>query len=79
MTGTMTEEQKLQWHNEVLTLTDNQQKMEELTSAAQEAIAGAHPIWTLRDQFRLMAYNDQITGAEYQALRRFHNLPGRLF
>lgn len=75
-----TNEQTIQWHNEVLSLTENQSRMEELTNQAQELMKFSNlTFWSLGQQFNLMAYNETITGAELQALRRFHNLPGRLF
>ena len=74
-----TDEQKVQRENEVIRLTNDQQRMEELTIIAKESMSGAHPIFTIVDQFRLMAYNESITGAEHQALLSFNDLPGILF
>lgn len=69
-----------EWHNQVLELSENQARMEELKLLAEKAMKDANlDFWTLGQQFNLMAYNEEITGVELNALRRYFNLPGRLF
>lgn len=64
----------------VTEMINDRGQMEALTELGRNQMKDANlDHWSLGQQFNLMAYYDEITGIELQALRIYNKLPGRLW